>query len=450
MKDEVGNNYLDDLHQIQEDIEKTKEAEDEIGHSIHETAQDIERLQKEVEQVLLKEGLSLPMSEKGEDTKSYNGLNWDDMFFLSNNPILLDHQIKNEILKKPKLLPSLSGLDYAIVGIAGFVASIVDILFVRLPKDIKYLNQYNQKGSEFTAWLRTLGIDENGNLHPFLQWCEDVCKVPYDKSNDKRVKGMGGKTHRLLSLGHDPLFGLIFGLLDIFNGSLTAIDIQGNFINIKTYDPGLTKKLLSPFLWLGHIVSDVCTSMGIPIPGWGFLQLLQFGSFGKKDRTIAEISKWMYLNGYDLRHFITMSVSPAIIEIIVRGYHYLSLLNSEKQLVHSMTDTHADTEITKMESNLKLHKMLFLSHAFAAGGNAFKIFINQGNPLALNISQWIMLLKESIKMTKAVTRDKKLEMIIRNRNKIDEEWEAIKGINVNRNTSVIYYDFFKERNQKEI
>ena len=115
-----------------------------------------------------------------------------------------------------------------------------------------------------------------------------------------------------------------------------------------------------------------------------------------------------------------------------------------------MTDTHADTEITKMESNLKLHKMLFLSHAFAAGGNAFKIFINQGNPLALNISQWIMLLKESIKMTKAVTRDKKLEMIIRNRNKIDEEWEAIKGINVNRNTSVIYYDFFKERNQKEI
>jgi len=55
-----------------------------------------------------------------------------------------------------------------------------------------------------------------------------------------------------------------------------------------------------------------------------------------------------------------------------------------------------------------------------------------------------------IKRNKAVTRDKKLEMIIRNRNKIDEEWEAIKGINVNRNTSVIYYDFFKERNQKEI
>ena len=72
--------------------------------------------------------------------------------------------------------------------------------------------------------------------------------------------------------------------------------------------------------------------------------------------------------------------------------------------------------------------MLFLSHTFAAGGNALKVFIHHGNPLAINISQWTMLLKESVKMVKAVTRDKKPEMIKRNRCNIDKEWEAIKDI----------------------
>ena len=428
MYNKCSDNCLDDFHQIQTDIEHIKEKEEEVGHDIYKTAQEIEKLQKAVEQLLLEESISLPEGENESDTQYNNGFSWDNVFFLNNNLSLLDDKIKKEISKKPKMLPSLSGLDFAIVGIAGLVASIVDILFVKLPKDINYLNQFKQKGSEFTAWLRTLGIVEDGNLHPFLQWCEKVCKTSYDKSIEKKIKGMNPKTHRLLSLSHDPLFGMIFGLIDIFNGSLTAIDIEGNFVILKTFEHGLSDKLLSPLLWLGHIVSDICTSMGIPIPGWGFLQLLQFGSFGKKDRTIAEISRWMYLNGYDLRHLITMSVSPAVIEIIVRGYHYLSQLHSEKQLIYPIQDTHADMEITKIGSNLKLHKMLFLSHTFAAGGNALKVFIHHGNPLAINISQWTMLLKESVKMVKAVTRDKKPEMIKRIRCNIDKEWEAIKDI----------------------
>ncbi len=205
--------------------------------------------------------------------------------------------------------------------------------------------------------------------------------------------------------------------------------------------------VFAPLIWLGHIVSDMCTKMGVPIPGWGFLQLMQFGSLGS-NKSIADISRWMYLNGYDLRHFLTMSVSPAVIEIIVRGYHYISYLENSEQLQHSIHTSLASREIIQISSNLKLHKMLFLAHAIAASGNAIKVFCYSGNPLAINLTQWLLFLKESINIIKAITRDKTTEKILRNRQKINKKWEEMKNIplgvsNILAADSTIYYDYFK-------
>ena len=320
-------------------------------------------------------------------------------------------------------------MDYAIVGIAGLVATILDFLVVKIPKDINYLGKYQQEGSNFTKWLKTFGTDKEGELSQFLKWCENTCKVSYDQSISSNIKGFNPRSHRLLSLGHDPLFGLIFGTLDILNGTMTTFDINGKLHVLKTFDMPLADKVFAPFIWLGHIVSDMCTKMGIPIPGWAFLQLIQFGSFGSDKKTIADISRWMYLNGYDIRHFVTMSFPVAVIEFIVRAYHYLSSLDNPEQLQASPYTSIATKELAQMKSNLKLRKMLLLAHAMAASGNAVKVFTYSGNPLAINLPQWIFLIKESIRMIQAVTRDTTPEKIIRNREKINNVWQEIKNIN---------------------
>jgi hypothetical protein len=372
---------------------------------------------------------------------------WDDEFYLNENPLMIEAKVKEEVFKNPEILPPLSDIDYAIVGISATVASLLDFLIVSIPKDINYLGKYQQKGSNFTGWLRSLGVDKDGKLNPFLNWCENVCKVPYDQSINPNIQGFNPRSHRLYSLGHDPLLGLIFGTLDILNGSMTTFDANGNLQIVKTFDVTFNDKVFAPLLWLGHIISDMCTKMGVPIPGWAFLQILQFGSFGANKKTIADISKWMYLNGYDLRHFLTMSIPVAVIEIVIRGYHYLSYLENPEQLQYPLHTSIASRELIQIQSNLKLHKMLFLSHAIAASGNAIKVFTYSGNPLAINLPQWLLFFKESVKIVQAITRDKTPEKILRNRNKINREWEEIKNIYIGeigilKADSTIYFNYF--------
>lgn len=359
-------------------------------------------------------------------------LQWDDEFLLKYNPSVIETRVKEEVFRNPDTIPSLSSLDYVIVGIAALVATILDFLVVKIPKDINYLGIYQQEGSNFTKWLKTFGIDQEGELSQFLKWCEDTCKVSYDQSINSNIQGFNPRNHRLLSLDHDPLFGLIFGTLDILNGTMTTFDINGKLHILKTFDLPLADKVFAPLIWLGHIVSDMCTKIGVPIPGWAFLQLIQFGSFGSDNKTIADISRWMYLNGYDLRHFVTMSLPVAVIEFIVRTYHYLSSLDDQEQLQCSLYTSVATKELAHIKLNLKLRKMLLLAHATAASGNAVKVFTYSGNPLAINLPQWIFLIKESVRMIQAVTRDITPEKIIRNRGKINDIWQEITNINLGK------------------
>jgi hypothetical protein len=379
----------------------------------------------EVIKNILDDKLKLP-----DSVNSSQKMIWDDDFFLNNDFSLIEDRVKKEVFRNPEILPPLSNLDYAIVGISGLVTTLLDFLVVKIPKDINYLGRYQQEGSNFTQWLKTLGIDQEGKLNEFLQWCENSCKVSYDQSINSDIKGFNPRSHRLLSLGHDPLFGLIFGTLDILNGNMTTFDVNGNLHIIKTFDMPLQDKAFAPLIWLGHIISDMCTKMGVPIPGWAFLQLMQFGFNGSDTKTIADISRWMYLNGYDLRHFITMSMPVAATELIIRGYHYLSFLDSSEKLQYSLHPSIATKELFQIQSNLKLHKMLFLAHAISASGNLLKVFTYYGNPLAINLPQWLFLLKESVSLLKAATRDKMPEKIIRNRATINNVWEEIKDIGI--------------------
>lgn len=341
----------------------------------------------------------------------------------------IEKKVEKEVHSNFHLLPSLTRIDYIVATIIGAIAALVDLLLVKIPKDVTYLGKYTQEGGNLTGWLRSLGVDEEGKLNSLLSKIEKNSKVSFDASTthglgnyEREISGFYPKTHRLMSLGHDPFFGLLFGVLDIVNGRISLIDSKGAIHlipNDKFQSSSLDGVLFAPFLWISHIISDVCTKMGVPAPGWGLTQLLQFGEFGEKDRTIAELSRYMYLEGYDLRHFVSMGTMPGIVEFCTRIYYKLTLEKSDPFTLSYSKD------LKDIHNRVRLQKLLFTAHTIAISGNAMKIVAHQGNPLAFNYPQLIAFTKQSIQMFQVKTCDKTAEKVIRNREQIDREWKNI-------------------------
>lgn len=261
-------------------------------------------------------------------------------------------------------------LDYAFVGAAGVIGSLVDIFLVRIPTTMNVGTFAGQEGSKLTEWLRSLKFPGS-----WQEWLEKAAKVPYDNT--------GGSLHRIDSLGHCPVLGWIFGVADILRGSSTSVK-GGQLLMQLTGTPleeGLVGAIIRQFI---HLLSDVATARGLPVPFAPLARLLDFGSFKGptgKAHTISQMSAWMYHHGYDLRHMITMGTTPASIEIILRAYlmirHYC-----EKGEVPFL-----------LARDPKYRSMLLSAHAIACAGNAGKVALMQGNPLAVNYAEWLALIR---------------------------------------------------------
>lgn len=301
--------------------------------------------------------------------------------------------------------------DYAIVILAGFVATLLDVLVVRIPMDGAFLGKM-QKGSPLTKWLR----ENSAAVHEdYLERFEKVAKVPYDLSVGDAVDGLRPKVHRLMSPGHDPVLGFIFGVIDIMSGTGTYIDKNGDLIRLATSmsPESLTTAFLKVFL---HLLSDVGTRAGIQPPFFTLLQLVKAKSpfvLGPSGQKVSwtDVARYMYAHGYDLRHFATMGIVPASVEMIVRGWWLCkSYENGEKP------------ELAKA----RLTSMLMLAHTMAASGNLIKTGVIFGmNPLALNWAQMLALfpvtlawVRESLKRDRAI------------RSNLDAEWLSMYRANV--------------------
>lgn len=251
-------------------------------------------------------------------------------------------------------------IDYMVAVVSGGLAAVIDIFLVKIPKDaaiVRNGERIFQEGGSLTGMLRGIGIDENGKASKWITTLEKWFKVPYDKSVDSDIIGLMPKSHRLHSLAHDPsIAGLIWGIKDIVSGTFTCIDKNGCLIIEKVAETDFSKLFTAPILWFGHLLSDVFTRMGLPIPGWSYLQLLQFGSLGEKQRTIAEVARYMYLEGYDLRHFLSMSATNAVIELIVRLYYHLVCKKGPNEFSLA-----AEKEYVEVKNKIKLHNILFTS-----------------------------------------------------------------------------------------
>ena len=252
-----------------------------------------------------------------------------------------------------------------------------------------------------------------------------VSKVPYDAQDNRhttiQVEGLSAYYHRLLQLGHDPLLGFIFGVADILTGRMTTIDKAGNIVS-QVMENYADRKESDIFAALAkqviHFKSDVTTSMGLPAPLMSLFNLLQFGSIGEDEQTIAEIVQGMYYEGYDFIHFCSMSIPAMLVEVIVRlGYAIKRIKEG-----HAVKDS-IPLSLNR-EKHPKLATMLFIAHAGATAANAGKVYFTQ-NPVAINYPQWIAFAKYSYSQLKWVLLEKPALRVAYARGKINEELDAV-------------------------
>jgi hypothetical protein len=172
---------------------------------------------------------------------------------------------------------------------------------------------------------------------------------------------------------------------------------------------------MSVIYYLGHIISDICTARGLPVPGFC---ITQFFTSDLGDHSIAKIAESMYKNGYDLRHMASMSVPVFVKDVLIDVY--LKLTQDDPDTILTI----AEREKYELDLKLKTYKMKFVANSIATIGNAIKFVAppNCGNPNGLNMVQWMALLHNSVTLISAETRDFSTEEAMYNRKEIDEKW----------------------------
>ena len=140
--------------------------------------------------------------------------------------------------------------------------------------------------------FRDKHIDKKGAGH----WINILYQtVPYDITKGSKDLGinMGGKYHRMYTLGHDPILGWIFGTANILTDCVTFNDFHTN--RVSRIDPitGAKKMVITPevvhlgrmfnecyeevkadplnlpaalFAQAQHLKSDEFTKLGLPVP----------------------------------------------------------------------------------------------------------------------------------------------------------------------------------------
>ena len=303
--------------------------------------------------------------------------------------------------------------DLAVVATAGLVATLLDIILVRVPEDSAFLGR-DQTGSPLTQWL----VEHSGGIHKcFLEPLEPEAIVPYDASTTSAtgglVSGMRPATHRLQSPGHDPLTGFLIGVADLMRGTGTYIDKTGDIVQVASVvDPvDLNVALLT---YVRHLLSDVATPAGLPPPLFTMLQVGQVASpfaLGPSGVKVpwTDVARYMYVHGYDLRHFFVMGITPAVVEAIIRGYWMLNgfALGREPGV--------------RPQDRAKLASMLLFGHTIALSGTLLKTGVVYGmNPASLNWAQFLAMAPAAVAWVhEAAARDARVS------GGLDAEWRRL-------------------------
>lgn len=320
----------------------------------------------------------------------------------TNDELSDNERIIQQLNDEYNCLHRLDKHDIAISVSAGLLGAAVDILLIGIPKK----TPDGLKGGTLANYVRDW-FDKKFPKEEMEKLANSkASKVPYDAQDNRNTKvnidGLSAYYHRLLSLGHDPLLGLIFGVADILTGRMTTIDKAGKIVS-QVMDNYADRKETDIFAAIAkqilHFKSDLTTSMGLPAPMMALFNLLQFGSIGEEEQTIAEIVQGMYYEGYDFIHFCALSIPVMITEVVIRiGYGIKRIKEG-----HSLKDSIPYS--LNHEKHPKLGTMLFIGHSAASAINAGKVFFTK-NPMAINYPQWLAFGKYSYKQLKWVLLEK--------------------------------------------
>lgn len=292
--------------------------------------------------------------------------------------------------------------DYGIVAVAVIAGTLLDYFIVATPLGNSFKRQ-DQRASPLTGWLKEKS--ESPLIKRLENWAKAKQKgrVPYDVRLGRGYrdvnKALHAFTHRQSSLGHDPILGLLYGTIDILCNTCTFVDDQGRFRvyekvlkDTSTADPMLTipDAIVKVIL---HYLSDAFTKKGLPAPFMAQIQRIQADSGLALETadtvSINELTRHMYSNGYDLRHFLTMAIVPAFAELIIRTYHAVRGSSEE-----------VDLGKEGIRARLKLSKMLLVTHALLSSTNILKTALYRWDPTALNLAEFVALAKQMLSLWK--------------------------------------------------
>lgn len=311
--------------------------------------------------------------------------------------------------------------DISIAALAGLIGATVDILLVGVPTK----TPNGLRAGPLANYVRDY-FDKKFPEEEMQKLANSkVSKVPYDAQDNRhttiQVEGLSAYYHRLLQLGHDPLLGFIFGVADILTGRMTTIDKGGNIVSqvMENYVDRTESDIFAALAkQVIHFMSDVTTSMGLPAPLMSLFNLLQFGSIGEEEQTIAEIVQGMYYEGYDFIHFCSMSIPAMLVEVIVRSGYAIKRIKEGCAVKDSIPLS------LSREKHPKLATMLFIAHAGATAVNAGKVYFTQ-NPIAVNYPQWIAFARHSYSQLKWVLLERPALRDAYTRGRIHEELDDV-------------------------
>lgn len=302
----------------------------------------------------------------------------------------------------------LDNVEKTICWITGLSAGLVDAFFVT---NYKNLNTENVTKIKDNLHLKNTGVVnetvDNRIKNLFSQGkiseLEQKFKVPYDASSSKNlseyISGLNPKTHRIQSLGHDPILGFYYGVRDILKGQFTAIDNAGDLItqSISSNNAIGMNLFKAIALQFGHLCSDISTPAGLPIPFMS--QLLKLKGGNVEGFTFNRLIKNMYAKGYNFNHLLSMSVPALIIEVLTRLSYFIYSLSKGLSFKESIPF-----------NKVKLDKLLFNSYLIASGCNGVKMIATNGNIFAFNPVLWSGTLKYGIsEFRRYLSNEKEIE-----------------------------------------
>lgn len=306
----------------------------------------------------------------------------------------------------------LDGWDYAIACSCGLFASMLDLLCVQAPP--KPTVPWSQKvDGIFNGWVQEAF---NKVLPPDLS--DALSKgYPIGAPDSSTVfdligapdKALNPLNHRLRSLAHDPILGLIFGVWDMVHGTCTAV-VNGQIISIPSRkgptDGGLFQLLGK---MLGHLLSDVNApsgkgnrGMGLPAPFMGLLRMLEGIPVG--DSSFGKQIEWMYVNGYDFRQFTVTSIPMLIMEVLLRVFYVAKqVVKYDQPFGESLLDT------MPARLNPRVRMMLAIAYGTSSAVNAGKMYVT-GDILNANYASWMGLAWNGFHALKWALLDKHLKL----------------------------------------